>query len=385
MAIGVQQFQTLSPEQMSPYGGLLQNALKKYGDIVNAKYMDKEKSTALNQAISEALMKQAQAKYAPEMEQAKMQHEQAQAPYMQAETNKMNTMTPLEAIKQSILNKYLPQREKAEIGETTQRGNYYSQGGSRGNLAAGDKGEMFFERMVGQDNPQLKGDPNKIFEASNVLRSGGNTLSDGTKINPLSPASQASYERVFKGTTTAPLVTAGVKANSAAAEMPVLDKYIKQGRSHYGKTIGGISYQQLKDSINSEDPKAAQRIGEYIASDVLSFDKAALQTRIAGTESGVTIINEVMQKAKQTINAKYPRLSDSARQVALETVSKALEEALAARNKYGISASSAVGKRPSEGSSEISKKDELPEGIVEDTKTIGNDKFVKMNGTWYHQ
>ena len=50
-----------------------------------------------------------------------------------------------------------------------------------------------------------------------------------------------------------------------------------------------------------------------------------------------------MHKAKQTINAKYPKLSDRAREVALETVSKALNEMMKARNKYGIGASRATG------------------------------------------
>lgn len=393
MAIGVQQFSTSQPDEMSPYGNLLQNSLQKFGALTNAAFLPKEKQAALQQAISEAIMKQAQAKFSPQMEEAKLGHEQAQAPYLQAETNKINTMTPLEAnktqiesMKQQILNKYLPQREQAEIGETTQRGNYYAQGGARSGLGTGDKSELFFQNLVGRDNPQFKGDPDKIYEAANVLRMGGDTLKDGTRINPLSPASENAYNRLIKAGSTAALVTGGVKANAAEREMPVFDKYIQEGRSGYGDTTLGLSIQQAKDTLNPNAPGAAERMGKYIASDMLAFDKAALQTRIAGTESGVTIIDEVMKKAKQTIDAKYFRISDKARQIALDTMGKALREALAARNKYGIGAAGATGSQSgfSGGQSRKPNYNNLPEGKIEETRTLDGHEIVKINGKWIH-
>jgi hypothetical protein len=106
----------------------------------------------------------------------------------------------------------------------------------------------------------------------------------------------------------------------------------------------GYSPQQIKDSLASGNPKAAERLGNYIAADMLAFDKAALQTRIAGTESGVTIIEDVMKRAQQSIKAKYPTLSDKARQIALDKIGTVLKDALHARNKYGINASAAMGK-----------------------------------------
>ena len=243
-------------------------------------------------------------------------------------------MTPLEIIKAQLENQWFPKEKQADI-------DYKKMGGGRG--STGSRDEMFYQASVAQDNPQLK-DPAKLREAIDVVASGGNKLSDGTPLN-VSLATQRAYDRAYLSTTTRPLVTQGVRANAAQAEMPVLDKYINQGRSPYGTTVFGKSPQQIKDTLDLKNKDAQNRLGDYIASDVLSFDKAALQTRIAGTESGVTIIDEVMKKAKQTIDARYPMLSDSARKRALETVNKALTEALQARNRYGLRASSAAGNR----------------------------------------
>ncbi len=66
-----------------------------------------------------------------------------------------------------------------------------------GGLGAGGREEMLFQSLVGKDNPQLK-TPEQIYEASNVLRSGGNQLSDGTPLNSLSPASMDSFNRLTK-------------------------------------------------------------------------------------------------------------------------------------------------------------------------------------------
>jgi hypothetical protein len=87
-------------------------------------------------------------------------------------------------------------------------------------------------------------------------------------------------------------------------------------------------------------------LGDYIASQQLAIDKAALQMRINGAEPGVTIIQDAMNRAKTEINAKYPRLSYAARARALDTFGNALKEALEARNTYGTGAAGASGKQP---------------------------------------
>jgi len=158
----------------------------------------------------------------------------------------------------------------------------------------------------------------------------------------LTPIELAMMDQIKKRGTTSALITQGVKGAQAEAEMPIIDKAISEGRQPYGNTVMGFSMAQIKDTFNP-DEKAQTRIGNNIASDLLSFDKAALQARMAGTESGVTILNEVMDKAKQTINARYPMLKDKARQVALDKVSKVLKEALHARQSIPMTATGAQG------------------------------------------
>jgi hypothetical protein len=57
MAIGVQQFPILSPEQESPTGNLLQNALQKYAGIVNASFLPRQNESKLQASLADAMLK----------------------------------------------------------------------------------------------------------------------------------------------------------------------------------------------------------------------------------------------------------------------------------------------------------------------------------------
>jgi hypothetical protein len=259
-----------------------------------------------------------------------------------ANANETNQMLPLKKQNQQNINDFYARSQEAKINSENAIADWRKTGGSSGRSTGSDD-EMRYHATVKDYNPDLNED--ELREARNVYAKGGDTLSSGKKLAPLNDEIQRAYNRAYMSTTTKPLITQGVRANAAESEMPVLDKYISAGRKPYGDTIFGKSPLQLKDSVDTGNKAAQNRLGDYIASDVLAFDKAALQTRIAGTESGVTIINEIMGKSKQAIDAKYPMLSDRARQRALEQVGKALKEALAARNSYGIGASNATGKK----------------------------------------
>jgi hypothetical protein len=203
----------------------------------------------------------------------------------------------------------------------------------------GQKEEMFFQSLVAKDNPQLGNDPTKVYEASNVLRQGGTMLSDGTPLNPLSHASRASFDRITRGTTTSPLITQGVVAKQAESEMKVADKYIREGVSPYGTTIFGISPKQMEDVARPNDHAAQVRLGKYLASQQLLYDRAALTLRINSLPAGVKIADEIKNLSYQTINDKFPWMTDTARKVAAETTAKALSEMLEARKKIPIGAS----------------------------------------------
>ena len=145
-----------------------------------------------------------------------------------------------EALKQQILNKTLPQRETAEIGEIGARSNYYNQGG--GHAGVSQATEKAFENSVLADNPQIT-DPDKQREAINVLTTGGTKLADGTPVNPMSDITQRAYDRAYKTTSTAQGINQGLQANQASAELKVLNPVINEGTKDYGNVMFGQSPQ----------------------------------------------------------------------------------------------------------------------------------------------
>jgi hypothetical protein len=247
--------------------------------------------------------------------------------YKEAEMEKMARESQLAQQSQPLKLDLL----RAQIESAKSLANQRAQGGGSTGGSVGYKDQLALINTIKQ---QYGVDDSQARDMANQALSGQVQLS-GLSGNML--------EQVIKRGTTAGLVTQGVRAAQAEAEMPVIDQAIEEGRKPYGSTVMGISLQQIKDSLNTSNEEAQQRLGNYIASDMLGFDKAALQTRMAGTESGVTIINEAMDKAKQTIKAKYPMLSDKARSIALKKISSTLNKMLKARQSVGISPTTAMG------------------------------------------
>ncbi len=333
----------------------IQNALQTYGDVLKNKGLGYEN-----------MINAARAQYAPRQELAKTLTDELQPDLTKANIKNILAsafLTNENALGQQLRNPFIAREEEANIAEKLANAHFYNMGGGRGGVAAQD--ENRFSLGVGLDNPQLNNDPEKIREAANVLAQGGNRLSDGTILNPMSPMTKRAYDKAYKNTTTAGVITQGVRANQAGAELPVLGRAIKEGRDNYGDTILGFSPKFYKDLFNSDNKDAQIRVGNYIASEVLGFDQAALQTRINGIEPGKTIINEVLEKSKQMINAKYPRLSNVARQQALDKVDSTIKEALKARNVYGTGASAASGNQAytyQSNNEENNKSSEEPKG-----------------------
>jgi hypothetical protein len=208
---------------------------------------------------------------------------------------------------------------------------------SMSGLGTGGREEQFFQQLVSKDNPQLKS-PDKIYEASNVLRMGGDRLSDGTILNPLSPASKASFDRITKGTTTAPLITKSVQANQADAEIQAISGEAQKDIHDYGDTVLGYSPQQIMDSFKS-DKASQQKLGRFIAGQQVQYEIAQNEIKLANGQPGVTSTNELMNLGQQMIKAKYPKLSAEAREAAQKRFTEILQIGLKARNKVGISPS----------------------------------------------
>jgi len=239
-------------------------------------------------------------------------------------------------------NKYIQPIKQAEAEKARAMAQYYKQGGP--GMGVANKAQSFFLNQVAQDNPQLM-HPDQIREAANVLRSGGNQLSDGTPLNPLSQTSLDALDAVAKAGSTSALITQGSKANQAEAELDVLNKYAMEGLKPYGDTYFGMSPSQIADTF-SKDKESQQRLGKFIGSQALQYETAQIRNRIAGGEPGISATKELMGHSGQIIKSRFPFLSNEAREEAAKYIDSALKEGLEARNKVGGRASQAF-KSPS--------------------------------------
>lgn len=288
-SLPVQKFDILSPEQMGPYGNLLKNSLEHFRDITNTSYLPDEKKQALQKSIYENLIKQAEAKYADPMQEAKLNTERsypgfynAQSGHLNAETNKLNTMTPLEAALKKVELQFAPETAKSYIASQNSIANMRNMGGA--GMGVGGKDEITFQNFVAKDNPQLK-TPEQIYEASNVLRSGGNRLSDGTQLNPISPAAQSTLNRIIKGGTTSQLYNQSANLDDLVAQLEDLD------------ISPSLKFTGLKGSIKYKANQSKAALGLPVSQDFIDYE-GYKNTTIANMDS--------MRKALgTTVQPKY--------------------------------------------------------------------------------
>lgn len=221
---------------------------------------------------------------------------------------------------------------------------YYNTGIGAGGRGVGvdiQKQRGLMQQIIA-DNPGMTTE--KANEVSNAYLEGKTILSNGEPVPPMSGKSRALVSSIAGGETTTALFNQRVQAEQAEAELPVYDKYINEGVQPYGTTIFGKSPQQIKDSVMVNDHKAQERLGKYLASQQLLYDRAALTLRINSLPAGVKIADEIKKLSFQSINEKFPRMSAEARKIASETVAKALLEGFEARKKVSISKSSIYNK-----------------------------------------
>jgi hypothetical protein len=352
MPYNTQNFQPLSLAQVSPFGYALQQGVQGIGQGADLykHFLDSQK---MKLAIQQ---EQARKPYYGQFAQAELAKAQAEPNEINARTglygaqsHELNVMTPEKLKELQLKNQFYPQQIQAEIANNKALTDWRKSGGFGNNsgFGTGAREEMLFQNLVQKDNPQLK-TPEQIYEASNVLRSGGDKLSDGTQLNPLSPAAQASYDRLLKGTTTSGAVTPIIQANAASKEMQVLNNFAQEGIKPYGTTIYNIVPEQIIDTFKN-DNASQERLGNFIASQQLQYDLAQNSIKVAMGQPGVNSTQELMQLGQQSINAKYPRLSAKARAAANARYQLALEKGLEARKEAGISISNALKVQKSKG------------------------------------
>lgn len=258
-------------------------------------------------------------------------------------TNRNNTMTPLEAKKLELQNEYYPQVTESNINSQKALSNYRNSGGA--GMGVGQKELKGFENQLSMDHPEWT--PEEINQAANSYLTGEDTLPDGTPLPPIGGKAESFLNQIAKRGTTAPLITSGVKANQAEAELEVLNKYANEGLKPYGTTYFNKSPEQVLDTFKS-DASSQKRLGKFIASQALQFEIAQNRIKLANGQPGVTSTQELMDLSKQTLKAKYPRLSQQAREEATRYMDEALREGLKARQSVNTGAAGLRGKGPSE-------------------------------------
>lgn len=296
------------------------------------KFASDQKDAELKQAFQAMLNQEQPAKFGSD--QATSASTRA---FQDANTNRTNTMLPLDVIKQNLANHLYTKLTNSQIDSNEAMANFRNTGGSGGSVD--QKNEQYFEQLVGKDNPNIPKE--KIYEAANVLRSGGNTLSDGTKINPLSPASNGLWNDITKRGTTAPLITQGVGAAQASAEYLPLNDTLKSLNNTIGATLGSQSPSAVINSYLSGSV-GDDKMAAIIARGQLASASATLQNRTETGQSFATIIKEILDRSKSDINADYAKVTPNARNKAIDIVTNTMNKMYEARKNVPIGAASAV-------------------------------------------
>ena len=337
----------------SPFGDVSDTITKGFENYYKPKQLAED---LLRQKLSNAMNKP-KAEHAEEITLADLMNTRANTGLTTANTGLAEQNTR----KQHILNNYLPKRESNEINEIAAREKYYLNGGGRGGVSA--QNQTALQQQIKRDNPNFTDE--QAFEAAGNLVSGKEMLNDGTPFNASGLTRLSAQKAVLQGNTAA-LTTQGTQAAQAESEIPVVDKYINEGNKPYGSTYFGYSPALAADSAKTNDAAAQERVGKKIAADFLNFDRAALAAKMSGTQSGVTIVNEMMHAAGQKIKESSFIKTQKAREVALNTVREALNKMLSARRKVGVLQAGLVPGQNNQNASnqfEIPNKEKIPIAI----------------------
>lgn len=297
------------------------------------KFKSEQEGRVLGNEMQRLLNQEQPQKFGSEMSSAAI----ARA-LQQANINRMNTMTPLEARELALKNQLYPELTRSQIANNLALSKQRELGLT--GLGTGGKEEYFFQNLTAKSNPQLT--PEQVFEASNAVREGKTTLSDGTPIN-VTPAMMSSLDRISKAGSTSDLISNMVRGKQADAEIKVLSKYVGDAIAPFGDTIAGRSPSQIMATFsNKKDDQI--KLGRLAAAQQLQADLAANQNIINSGRPTASITREILRDSEMKLKTNWPFMSNVARQEALRYVNEALHAALEAKQSVGIGASNAFSK-----------------------------------------
>lgn len=294
------------------------------------KFGEESKGRQLGNAMQALLNQEQPQKFGSEMSSAAV----ARA-LQQANINRTNTMTPLEARELALKNELYPELTKSQITSNLALSKQRELGLT--GLGTGGKESFYFQNLTQQSNPQLK--PEQIFEASNAVLEGKDTLPDGTTIN-VTPLMKASADRIAKYGTTSDLISNVIRGTQADAEINVLNKYIGEAIAPFGNTIAGYSPAQIMATLSNKKEDQI-KLGRLAAAQQLQTDAAANQNIINSGRPTASITREILRDSETKIKTAWPRMSNVARQESLRYLKDALDATLRAKQSVRIGASSA--------------------------------------------
>jgi hypothetical protein len=335
------------PTQGNPMAqNLMESLMKGYqmGQIPS-QMRQKSQEQELSNALQQLQVQQSPQKFKSEMESETFKNE-----LMKLKAERDKKMLPYEINEQDLKNKSLelanewyPKLTQSKLDSNKALTKQRDLGLT--GLGVGGKEQLYFNRSVGEDNPDLN--ESQIRQAANAYLEGKDTLADGTPLKPMSPSTRQSLDRLVKYGTTASLINNAVATEQAEVEIPVMQDYAIKAMAPYADTIFNRSPQQFIDSFKT-DKESQKRLGKAIAGQQLQFDLSQAYIRLARAKPGVTITNELMEIGKQRINDKYPKISGVAREEASRYLYEALSAANNAMKKVPLGASGTLQKPENE-------------------------------------
>lgn len=212
-----------------------------------------------------------------------------------------------------------------------------------GRSGVGIQGQVQLMANVKRDNPSYTDD--QAFEAAGHLMNGEYKMDDGSDI-VASGLTKGAASYLATKNTPSKLITAGVQANQADAELKAIQSVVSPIMKEIGTTYFNRSPDLLIASMSS-DKSSQLKVGRAIGARALQYAIAQLRNRIDMGEPGINATRELMDSSGQIVNIIAPSLDGEARAEAQRIVDKGVQEALNARNKYGVSATGAAGKNSS--------------------------------------
>lgn len=237
----MQQMQNQVQQIKMPYVGPKEQEELRKAQLYNQYYGPEKQATIAHQNLVNQF-------YGPNI--------QSEMAFRGAQTNKLNTMTPLEAQQLRLANQFYPELTKSQIASQNAMANWRNMGG--GGLGVAQKDLNSFTRQLMLENPQQPNeDQNAYNQRINQIQSahleGSDTLPDGTPIQPLSGTGQQLL-------TTITNRNAPVAVKNQAANMDVLVNDLKDFDIEAVQALAGpqgkakLAYAKAQMATNPNNP-----------------------------------------------------------------------------------------------------------------------------------